>query len=58
MDWESGVYRCKLLPLEWMSNETLRSPGSSIQSLSMERDGGASEKKNAYDWVTLLYSRN
>ena len=22
-DWESGVNRCKLLPLEWMSNEIL-----------------------------------
>ena len=22
-DWESGVSRCKLLPLEWRSNETL-----------------------------------
>ena len=23
MDWESGVNRCKLLHLEWMSNEIL-----------------------------------
>ena len=23
MDWESGVHRCKLLPLEWISNEIL-----------------------------------
>ena len=23
MDWESGVNRCKLLPLEWISNEIL-----------------------------------
>ena len=23
MDWEFGVHRCKLLPLEWMSNEIL-----------------------------------
>ena len=23
IDWESGVKRCKLLPLEWISNETL-----------------------------------
>ena len=23
MDWESGVNRCKLLPLEWTSNEIL-----------------------------------
>ena len=23
MDWEFGVNRCKLLPLEWISNEIL-----------------------------------
>ena len=23
MDWESGVNRCKLLPLEWIRNEIL-----------------------------------
>ena len=23
MDWEFGVNRCKLLPLEWISNESL-----------------------------------
>ena len=23
VDWESGVHRCKLLPLEWISNEVL-----------------------------------
>ena len=23
MDWEFGVHRCKLLPLEWISNEIL-----------------------------------
>jgi len=23
MDWESGVNRCKLLPLEWITNEIL-----------------------------------
>ena len=23
MDWEYGVNRCKLLPLEWMSSEIL-----------------------------------
>ena len=24
MDWEFGVNRCKLLPLEWISNEILQ----------------------------------
>ena len=32
MDWEFGVNRCKLLPLEWISNEInktlLCSPGN------------------------------
>ena len=23
MDWESGINRCELLPLEWISNEIL-----------------------------------
>ena len=31
MDWESGVNRCKLLHLEWISNEILLcSTGNSI----------------------------
>ena len=41
MDGEFGVNRCKLLPLEWTSNEILLySPGNYIQSLMMEHDGG------------------
>jgi len=41
MDWESGVNRCKLLHLEWISNEILLySIGSYIKSLMMEHDGG------------------
>ena len=39
--WEFGVNRCKLLPLEWISNEILLySSGNYIQSLVMEHDGG------------------
>ena len=31
MDWESGVNRCRLLPLKWISNEILLySPGDYI----------------------------
>ena len=38
MEWESGVNRCKLLPLEWISNAILLfSTGNSIQSLGWNR---------------------
>ena len=41
IDWEFGVNRCKLLHLEWISNEALLySTGNYIQSLVMEHDGG------------------
>ena len=43
MDWEFGVSGCKLLHLEWISNETLlmperwyRNPGSCSRSLKNE----------------------
>ena len=40
MDGESGVGRCKLLHLEWISNEVLLySTGNYIQSLGIEHDG-------------------
>ena len=40
MDWELGVSRCKLLHLEWISNEALLySTGENIQSLEVELDG-------------------
>ena len=39
MDWEFGVGRCKLLHLEWISNEVLLySTGNYIQLLVMEHD--------------------
>ena len=38
MDWESGVNRCKVLHLEWISNEIpLYSTGNYIYSLVMVR---------------------
>ena len=41
MDWEFGVNRCKLLHLEWISNEILLySTGNYVQLLVMEHDGG------------------
>ena len=49
MDWEFGVNRCKLLPLERISNEILLySTGSCIESLMMEHDGGFCEKNKVY----------
>ena len=59
MDWEFEVNRCKLLPLEWVSNEILlQSTGNYIQSLMIEYDN---VRKRMYtymcDWVNLLYSR-
>ena len=41
MDWEFLVNRCKLSPLEWISNEMLmHSPGNSSYSPVMENGGG------------------
>jgi len=39
MDWELGVKRCGLLPLEWISNEILLcGTGNYVYSLLMEHD--------------------
>ena len=68
MDWEFGVGRCKLLHLEWISNEVLLyNTGNSIQPFGIEHDWRQCEKNNVvhtnkniytYNWVTMLYSRN
>ena len=40
MDWEFGVNGCKLLHLEWISNEILLySTGNYIQSLGIDHNG-------------------
>ena len=50
MDWELGVNRCRLLPLEWISNEILLySTGNYVWSLMMECDNV--RKKNVYMYV-------
>ena len=50
MDWEFGVNRCKLLPLEWISNGILLySTGNYVGSLVMEHDNG--RQKNVYMYV-------
>ena len=47
MDWELGVDRCRLLPLEWISNEILLCiPGNYVWSLMLEHDNV--RKKNVY----------
>ena len=47
MDWELGVNRCGLLPLEWISNEILKcSTGNYVWSLMMEHDNV--RKENIY----------
>ena len=45
MDGESGVGKCKLLHLEWISNEILLySTGNYIQSLGIEHDDDGMRK--------------
>ena len=47
MDGLLGVHRCRLLPLEWISNEILLcSSGNYVWSFVMEPDDV--RKKNAY----------
>ena len=68
MDWEFGVSKCKLLHLEWISNEVLLySTGNYIQSPGIYHDGNNIYQKRKYeknvcmymcDWVTMLYNRN
>ena len=39
MDWELGINRCKLLPLEWIGHEILLcGTGNYVLSLMMEHD--------------------
>ena len=46
MDGEFGVGRCRLLHLEWISNEVLlHSTGNYVQSLRLDHDGREYEKK-------------
>jgi len=53
MDWEFGVSRCKLLHLEWISNEVLLySTGNYIQSLGIEHDGKQCMTKNVHICMT------
>ena len=50
MGWEFRVNRCKLLPLEWISNGILLySPENYVWSLVMEHDN--ERKKNVYMYM-------
>ena len=52
MDVVLGVSRCKLLPLEWISNEILLcGTGKYVWSLMMEPENV--RKKNVYMYVYL-----
>ena len=51
IDWEFGVRRCKLLPLEWISSEIL------LYRSVMEDNERKRMCVCMCDWVTLLYSR-
>ena len=59
MDWEFGINRCKLLPLEWI---TMRSCCIALGTISNQLWWNMIMwEKRMYicicDWVTLLYSR-
>ena len=49
MDWEFEVGRCKLLHVEWISNEVLLYyPRNYIQSLGVDHDGRENEMLGHY----------
>ena len=52
MDWESGVNRCRLLPLEWISSEILMcNTGNYVWSLMMEH-GNVRKKECIHVCIT------
>ena len=52
MDGVFEISRCKLLHLEWISNEVLLCiTGNFIQSLRIENEGIYYEKKNVYHYA-------
>jgi len=54
-----GVHRCRILPLEWMSNEVLLcSTVNKVWSLVTEHDNVSQRMYTCMcNWVTMLYSR-
>ena len=56
IDGEFGVSRCKLLHLEWISNEVLLySTGNYVQSLGLEHGGREYEKKECVYIYVYVY---
>ena len=50
-----NALRCRLSPLEWMSNEIpLCSAENYVSSLRVEQENG--RQKGVCNWVTVLYS--
>ena len=59
LNWESGVGRCKLVHLEWVSHEVLHR--ELCPNIGDRPRWGNDRKKHCvymHDWITLLYSRN
>ena len=55
-DWELGVSGCKLLRLEWISNEVPRySTGNYIQSPGIDYDGKEYKQKGTDMYVCLSH---
>ena len=51
--WGVWVGRCKLLHLEWISNEFLLYSTQGTISLGIEHEGRFYEKKNAYIYIYI-----
>ena len=59
MDWEFGVSRCKLVHLEWISNEVLlHSARNYIKSLGIEHDGREHEEKNVCTYIYIYMTES
>ena len=58
MDWEFGVGRCKLLSLEWINNKVVMCSTVNYIEYPVINHTERNIKKNVYNWVTLLYSRD
>ena len=54
MDWGLGITRCKLLHLEWISNEVLLySTENYMESLGIDHDGKNIRKECVYIYIYI-----